>query len=435
VDEHDLSVMLDRHMRRHSVPGAAVGIVRDGSLMTACFGVASAAGGGRVTPRTRFGIGSVTKSMVATVLMRLEQAAMLSLDDPVATRVPELRDNDWARAATLRDLMANRSDIPLRAALEFGFEDRPDAGEGALSRLAARVPGGLPATSFWSYSNLAWCLLGRAIEVVTGTPWAEAMHDRLADAGLVETTFTAATPPAGRASGHRVTAAGAVPVEPIEAAAYEPAGTGAASTVTDLLRFAAVHLDDVSLAAMRTAHSELSLPGWLDAWCLGWGRFDWEGGPAWGWDGVLPGERAFLRILPDRRAAVALLTNGSTGRSAYRSLFADLMTPALGVTVTALRLDPAPHAARELARFAGVYSWPDRRVEVTATADRLQIAEGGHVSEARPIDGRTFLVDADDPDTPTVTFDAFDTDGRPQVLYDMLWGLRRAVPGSGNVVG
>jgi len=33
--------------------------------------------------------------------------------------------------------------------------------------------------------------------------------------------------------------------------------------------------------------------------------------------------------------------------------------------------------------------------------------------------------DADDPDTPTVTFGAFDEAGRPHVLYEMIWGLPR----------
>jgi hypothetical protein len=38
---------------------------------------------------------------------------------------------------------------------------------------------------------------------------------------------------------------------------------------------------------------------------------------------------------------------------------------------------------------------------------------------------RTFLVDAVDPDNPTVSFSAFDASGRPGVLYLMLWGLPR----------
>ena len=61
-----------------------------------------------------------------------------------------------------------------------------------------------------------------------------------------------------------------------------------------------------------------------------------------------------------------------------------------------------------------------------ATDSRLTM-EGPDVSiEAVPIDGRSFLVDAADPDTPTVSFGAFDESGRPGVLYQMLWGLPRA---------
>ena len=120
----------------------------------------------------------------------------------------------------------------------------------------------------------------------------------------------------------------------------------AASTVTDLLRFAALHLEDPSLAALRAVHAEVSIHGWLDSWCLGWARFDWEGGPVWGWDGVVSGERSVLRILPDHRAAVVLMTNASTGRAMYRSLFAELMDSLFGIRVPPLRLDAIARCSR-----------------------------------------------------------------------------------------
>ncbi len=209
-----------------------------------------------------------------------------------------------------------------------------------------------------------------------------------------------------------------MPVEPLVARAYGPAGTSAVSTVTDLLRFAAMHLEDPSLAPLRAVHAEVSIYGWLDSWCLGWARFDWKGGRVWGWDGLINGERSVLRILPEQQAAVVLMTNSSTGRAMYRSLFADLMEPLFGISVPPLRLDASPGAAGDLSRFAGVYAWPDQRVEVTATGSSLLINSDDGETEALPLDERTFLVDADDPDTPTVTFGAFDATGRPGVLYD-----------------
>ncbi len=195
--------------------------------------------------------------------------------------------------------------------------------------------------------------------------------------------------------------------------------------MTDLLQFAQLHLEDSALAGLRTVHAEVPIYGWLDSWCLGWARFDWEGGPVWGWDGVIDGQRSVLRIVPAQRSAVVLMTNGSTGRAMYRSLFADLMKPLFGISFPPLRLDPRPGTAGDLARFAGVYAWPDSRVEVTAARSRLFVTSEENRREALPLNERTFLVDAADPDNPTVTFGAYDGAGRPQVLYDMLWGLPR----------
>ena len=427
MNEGQLTDLLRQHASSSSVPGAAIGILRDGAVTTACYGLADVITGEPVTAETFFSVGSMTKSMVATVIARLAGAGRLSLDDPVAAHAPELRDSGWARRATLRDLLANRSGIPLRAGLEFDFAGREqDDDDGALSRLVEDVAAVEPsATSWWSYANVGWCVLGRVIETATDASWGDAMRHHLAAAGLHETIFAADAAGSRRASGHEVNGDGPVPVAPLRARAYGPAGTTAVSTVHGLLRFAALHLEDPSLATLRAVHAEVSIYGWLDAWCLGWARFDWAGGPVWGWDGVINGERSVLRILPDQQAAVVLLTNGSTGRALYRSLFNYLMQSAFGLGVTPVSLDPSPGAAGDLSRFEGVYAWPDWRVEVTATERGLLIAREDGVTEALPLDEQTVLVDAVDPDNPTVSFGGFDASGRPGVLYQMLWGLPR----------
>jgi CubicO group peptidase (beta-lactamase class C family) len=423
VDERELTELLRLHASRHSVPGAVLGMFRDGTVTTACCGVADVRTGAPVTPATLFSAGSLTKSMVATVMARLADEGRLSLDDLVSAHVPELRGRAWAQRSTLRDLLANRSGLPLSVGLEFDFAGRKDEDDGALSRLVADLGGG-PPSRFWSYTNVGWCVLGRVIETATRDPWEGAMRPHLVGLGMTETVF-ATDALEGRASGHDATSGGPVPVEPLAARAYGPAGTSVLTTVNDLLRFAAAHLRDPSLTAMRDVHADISIHGWLDSWCLGWAGFDWVGGRVWGWDGLVPGERSVLRIVPDHRAAVVLMTNGSSGRAMYRSLFSDLMTSAFGISIPPLRLDPSPGAAGDLSRFTGVYAWPDRRVEVSAAGSCLHIKSEDGESEARPLDERTFLLDAADPDNPTMTFGAYDATGRPQVLYDMLWGLPR----------
>ena len=427
MDEGDLAALLRQHAVRHAVPGAAIGVFRDGTVTTACYGAADITSGEPVRAGTRFSAGSLTKSMVATVIARLTEAGRLSLDDPVAAHVPELRASGWAGRATVLDLLANRAGLPLRAGLEFGFADRQDHDGGALSRLVADAAAGGRMGGFWSYTNVGWCVAGRVVETVAGAGWEDAMRRHLFDpAGMSETAFVIGGASERRAIGHEVTADGLAPVRPLTERAYGPAGTTAVTTVTDLLRFAALHLRDPSLASLRAVHAEVSICGWLDSWCLGWARFGWQGGPVWGWDGLVNGERSVLRIVPDQQVAIVLMTNSSTGRAMYRSLFADLMPPLCEISVPPLLLDASRGAAGDLSRFAGIYAWPDRQVEVTATADGLLISRANGPAEALPLDERTFLTDPADPDNPAVTFGAFDAAGRPRVLYDMLWGLPRA---------
>jgi len=406
------------------VPGAAVGVLRDGAVTTAYCGVTDSVSGEPVSEETRFAVGSLAKSMVATAVARLAKAGRLSLDDQVVRHVHELRDTGWGAQATVRDLLANRSRLPLRAAIEF--TNSADEDDGVLSRFASDIAADEASADVWSYTNAGWCVLGRAMETLTGLPWEEAMDaNLLVPLGMDQTTFAIRPVAEPRASGHEVTEGGLVRVEPWAPRSLGPAGSTLLSTLTDMLRFARRHLEDVSLAILRAPHASVRIHGWLDAWCLGWARFDWDGGPVWGWDGVISGQRAILRIVPDRNGAIVLLSNCGTGRALYRSLFPELMETWFEVHMPALQLEPAPGVTSDLSRFAGVYAWPDRHWEVRA-GDSSLVMDGPRGSiEAVPIDGHSFLIDAADPDTPTVTFGSFDDSGRPGVLYQMLWGLPR----------
>jgi CubicO group peptidase (beta-lactamase class C family) len=96
VNEEDLTALLGQHASRDSVPGATVGILRNGVVTTAYYGVADVTTSEPVTPDTVFSVGSLTKSMVAHVVARLAESGRLSLDDRVDTTVHELRTSGWA---------------------------------------------------------------------------------------------------------------------------------------------------------------------------------------------------------------------------------------------------------------------------------------------------------------------------------------------------
>lgn len=420
VHSEELVSMLTETAHRHSIPGAVLGILRDRQVTVVHTGVADVASGEPMTAETRFGVGSITKSITATVILRLAGEGYLSIDDHLAEYLPELRGNGWARNTTIRELLANRSRIPLRAAWEFDLEGDDKQ---VLSRCAAMINGDRPTGAFWSYSNMGWVVLGRVIENLTGLTWEDATKRHLLDPlEMRQTTFALAPVAESRATGHEITRDGPQPVPAWSPRAYCSAGTSLLSTATDLLQFAAVHLEDPNLSIMRETHAEIPIHGWLDGWCLGWARFDWDGGPVWGWDGVLPGQRMVLRLLPKLNTAVVLGANGSTGRAMYRSLFQPIMKE-LGVTVPPLRLQPRPGADGDLSRFVGEYVWPDRRCRVTTADEALVIEVDDRRVMASPTGNGIFLVDPHNPDNPTVTFDGFDAAGRPHVIYLMLWGM------------
>jgi len=425
VTDPDLGALLAKHASALGIPGAALGVLRDGVRTVATYGIEDVRTGAPVDAGSRFSAGSLTKSMVAAVVARLAAQGRLGLDDRVASHIPELAGAGWAQTATLRDLLANRSGLPLRRGLDFDFESS-DAGEDALARFAARVAAEESTPVPWSYTNAGYALVGRAIETVTGTVWEEAMRVELFEpAAMFESVFALRDAPVARVAGHDMTDAGPVPVAPLTTRALGPAGTTLVSTVGDLLAFARLQFQDPALAVLREPSADVRIHAWLDRWCLGLGWFDWQGADVWGWDGLIEGERSILRLIPERHAAAALVTNSSNGRLLYRSLFPELMRSLFGVEVPPLLLDPDPGAAGDLSRFVGTYAWPDRQVEVSAVGERLVITSDGRAREASPISERVFLVDSHDPDNPTVTFGDFDADGLSQTLYLMLWGSPR----------
>jgi CubicO group peptidase (beta-lactamase class C family) len=80
VSDRDLTGLLREHASKNVVPGAAIGVLRDGEAATAYYGVADMTTGEPVTSDTRFAVGSLGKPMAATVVARVAKAGRLEDD-------------------------------------------------------------------------------------------------------------------------------------------------------------------------------------------------------------------------------------------------------------------------------------------------------------------------------------------------------------------
>ncbi|MEV0618421.1 serine hydrolase domain-containing protein [Nonomuraea sp. NPDC050404] len=124
---------------------------------------------GRPVPReARFRVASVTKSMVATIVLQLVQEGRLTLDEPIGKRLPgQIEDGD---RITVRELLNHTGGLATydRAA---EFDDPEQYGRRTytpqqLIDEAERLPA--PERGRFSYSNTGYILLGLLVEKVTG---------------------------------------------------------------------------------------------------------------------------------------------------------------------------------------------------------------------------------------------------------------------------
>lgn len=179
-------------------PGLAAAVkLPDGSVWYGTTGVLWP-DGPAVTPDTPFAWGSITKTFVAALTLRLVSQGVLNLDDRLGTWFP---DYPQARRITLRMLLGHTSGI----FDYFQHEDYPKrvyddplhawTPEEILSLTGKRTN---PPGKGFGYSNTNYVLLGLILEQVTGEELVDLVHDQLlVPLGLDGTVFQQAGRPVG----------------------------------------------------------------------------------------------------------------------------------------------------------------------------------------------------------------------------------------------
>jgi CubicO group peptidase (beta-lactamase class C family) len=117
---------------------------------------------------------SVTKQVVAILVMREVEADRIKLDEPVSTYLPAFRSPN-AGTATIRNLLQHRAGLPnpdageepgLPAYYRSDFTGSRDPATGFCAGPVTGAPGGN-----WAYNNCDYMVLGAVLEAVTGLSW------------------------------------------------------------------------------------------------------------------------------------------------------------------------------------------------------------------------------------------------------------------------
>ena len=194
-------------------PGVAIYIIQPGRwIFIKGYGRANLKTGDTITSKTIFETGSLTKPMIATAVLLLQDQGKLSIDDDVRTFVPELPQYDAARPIRLRDLLNHTSGLPdykqfkRVTARHKDFWVNEDYADVFAENLAS-FPLTFPTGEQFEHSNSNYMLLGLVVARVSGKPFAKFMRDDVFSlVGMVD-TFVYENPRTVRAVGDRQPAA------------------------------------------------------------------------------------------------------------------------------------------------------------------------------------------------------------------------------------
>lgn len=156
---------------------ASVAVLIGGDVVhRSAFGTRDPETGDPADVEDRFRIASISKTITAIVALQLVEDGVIGLDDPVGQLVADhigMGAIGGSANLTLRQLLTHRSGFGKYDTAFFrgGSSGCPDA---ARQGLASGAAGG-----GYTYSNMNFCVVGLAIEALTGLSYEQAVYENL----------------------------------------------------------------------------------------------------------------------------------------------------------------------------------------------------------------------------------------------------------------
>ena len=182
LSSREIDDLVHDAMEAFAVPGIAVGVIKDGTVIHAKgYGVREIGVDGAVDSDTLFRIASTTKAMTAASLAILVDEGKLSWDDKVVDYLPGFALYDpWVTAEfTVADLLTHRSGLePFAGDLMLWPKPNDFTREDIITGLRY-FKGEREFRTEYAYDNLLYIVAGELVPAVTGQEWQDFVDERL----------------------------------------------------------------------------------------------------------------------------------------------------------------------------------------------------------------------------------------------------------------
>ncbi len=327
----DLAELVEQVRSDLGCPALAVAVAGgSGVREVAVAGVRMVGGDERVLAEDPFHVGSITKSMTATIIGSLIDRGVLDLDTTLAEALPDVEMRSEYRTVTLEQLLAHRGGIEQQLTFDddamarlTGLPGTPTQQRAAyIAEVLQMEPIATPGTEM-NYSNAGFAIAGHIAEIAAGSSWETLIVETVFEPiGMTAaaTGWPATAEHPDRPRGH-FTEAGELRAQGIDeyalGAFLAPAGDVHCSA-KDLANYGRAHLNGlngtdgvVSAKTIRRLHTPLDdnepryVGGWVVMESPAGDVLHWHNGSA----GTFYGS---LSLYPDRDLVIAVLANSGT---------------------------------------------------------------------------------------------------------------------------
>lgn len=316
---------------KHSIPAASVAVWHNKELHQATSGFINFAAVEKAAPESVFQIGSITKVMTASLIMQLVDEGRLNLEVAVKHYLSDfaIADDKASEAITVRQLLNHTSGI----AGDFMPDESHPAGSSIARYMdyCRQLPLVHPVGECYSYSNAAFVIAGRLVEVVAGGNWFEAIEERIFNplkmhnassrpADIAHDSVAIGYESSSATDNHWLPSK-----RPYLPLGLTPAGASVTMTAVDLIKFAVAHLNNgfsvcgqqwlSGESVKKMQQPQMARPVLSSAYTsyagIGWGISHVNGTNQRFYShlGATPGHRSLLRVIPEMNLCFAVLTN------------------------------------------------------------------------------------------------------------------------------